>query len=87
MVVTLQHAATASTLCVADRGIGIPAADMEHIFEPFHRASNVGTTSGTGLGLSITKELIEMHGGSIEVDSKLNRGTTVIVTVPTTANG
>jgi PAS domain S-box-containing protein len=69
-------------LQVTDDGIGIPDADLNHIFEPFHRASNVGTISGTGLGLSITKEAIEMHGGRIHIATAVSAGTTVTVTLP-----
>ncbi len=69
-------------LQVTDDGIGIPDADLNHIFEPFHRASNVGTISGTGLGLSITKEAVEMHGGRIHIATAVGTGTTVTVTLP-----
>jgi PAS domain S-box-containing protein len=54
--VTLAQAAGRITLRVTDEGIGIPAEDLQHIFEPFHRAANVGTIQGTGLGLAIVKE-------------------------------
>lgn len=53
---------------VADTGIGIPAADKEHVFEDFYRGSNVDTP-GTGLGLSITKRIIASHGGKISAKS------------------
>ncbi|MBK8024029.1 MAG: HAMP domain-containing histidine kinase [Chloroflexi bacterium] len=64
------------------RGIGIPDADLKHLFEPFHRASNVGAISGTGLGLSITKEAVVMHGGTIEVKTEIGVGTTFTVRLP-----
>ena len=64
---------------VTDQGIGIPAADVPHLFEPFHRAKNVGQVSGTGLGLMITKRCVELHGGSIAVSSTVGEGTTVEV--------
>ena len=54
---------------VIDQGIGIPSAEIAHLFESFHRASNVGNIPGTGLGLSIVKKSVELHGGSIEVES------------------
>ncbi len=69
-------------LKVRDQGIGIPDDDLQHLFEPFHRASNVGTISGTGLGLSITKQAVEMHGGTIIPISKVDVGTTFVVTLP-----
>lgn len=73
-------------LQVRDEGIGIPADDFKHLFQPFHRATNVGTISGTGLGLSITKESVELHGGSITVESQLGVGTTFTVTLPITGS-
>ncbi len=70
---------------VSDQGIGIPEADLAHLFEPFHRAANVGTISGTGLGLVITKEAVDLHGGTIEVESQVDLGTTFAVRIPTVA--
>ncbi len=67
---------------VRDRGIGIPENDLGHLFEPFHRGSNVGDIDGRGLGLSILKHCVDLHQGTITVDSKINQGTTVTVTIP-----
>jgi signal transduction histidine kinase len=67
---------------VSDRGIGIPPDEIGHLFESFHRASNVGSIQGTGLGLAIVKNAVDMHGGSISVDSTLGAGTTFIVRIP-----
>jgi signal transduction histidine kinase len=69
-------------LTVRDEGIGIPEIDVQHLFEPFHRADNVGTISGTGLGLVITKEAVELHGGTIAVASAVDKGTTFTVRIP-----
>ncbi len=69
-------------LTVQDEGIGIPAKDLRHLFEPFHRASNVGTISGTGLGLSITKQAVDLHRGTIVPESVEGMGTTFVVTLP-----
>jgi len=69
-------------LTVADTGTGIPESEIVHIFEPFRYRSNALVSrakEGTGLGLSICKRLIEMHGGTIELRSRLDRGTTVTV--------
>lgn len=68
---------------VQDKGIGIPETDIKHLYEPFHRAANVGTISGTGLGLVIAKESVDLHGGTITVDSQLGAGTTFTVSIPT----
>jgi PAS domain S-box-containing protein len=67
---------------VTDHGIGIPEEDQKHLFEAFHRATNVGTTLGTGLGLAIAKQAAESHGGTITVESTVGVGTTFIVTLP-----
>ena len=67
---------------VSDQGLGIPLDAQERLFEPFHRASNVGKIRGTGLGLAIVKQCVELHGGEIEVSSQLGVGTTFTVKVP-----
>lgn len=82
VTVTLQCEAGQAVLEVTDQGIGIPPEDLAHLFEPFHRATNVGTISGTGLGLSIVKQAVEMHGGSITPVSQVGVGTTFIVSLP-----
>lgn len=82
IMVSLQHMQEALLLKVQDEGIGIPEADLKHLFEPFHRAANVGTIPGTGLGLVITKESVELHGGFINVESELGVGTTFTITIP-----
>jgi PAS domain S-box-containing protein len=63
-------------LSVTDRGIGIPAADLPRLFESFHRGTNVGNIQGTGIGLHIVKECVELHRGSIEVESTAGAGAT-----------
>ncbi|WP_162241844.1 PAS domain S-box protein [Pseudorhodoferax sp. Leaf267] len=59
---------------VSDHGIGIPLQEQGHLFESFHRASNVGDIPGTGLGLAIVKKAVEVHGGTIEVRSEAGDG-------------
>ena len=66
---------------VSDQGIGIPAEELPHLFEWFHRASNVGEIQGTGLGLAIVKNSVDLHGGRIEVDSVGGQGTRFTVTI------
>jgi signal transduction histidine kinase len=70
------------SLRIRDEGIGIPAEDLPRLFEPFNRAANVGAIQGTGLGLAIAKEAVELHGGTITVESRLEAGTTFTVTLP-----
>ncbi len=67
---------------IQDAGIGIPQQDLQNLFEPFHRASNVGRIPGTGLGLAIAKSCVEAHQGQIEISSQVDFGTTVIITLP-----
>lgn len=75
----------ALVLRISDNGIGIPEADMKHLFEPFHRGENVAAVSGTGLGLVIAKEAVEQHGGTIQVQSQVGMGTTFTVQIPNAA--
>jgi predicted ATPase/signal transduction histidine kinase len=69
---------------VQDQGIGIPKADQEHLFESFHRATNVGQIQGTGLGLAIVKKSVDLHKGTLSFESFVNQGTTFIVKLPIT---
>ena len=71
-----------AVLTVQDHGIGVPLADLPHIFTWFHRASNVGPIPGTGLGLASARLIIEQHGGTIAAASEVGRGATVIVRLP-----
>ena len=80
--IALSTKQTKVTIEVCDRGMGIPPESQKHLFESFYRASNVGDIPGTGLGLSIVKKSVDLHGGTIMVDSKINQGTTIKVTLP-----
>ncbi|MEA5578393.1 PAS domain S-box protein [Anabaena sp. UHCC 0451] len=75
-------AASNAIFSVQDQGIGIPETDQVKLFESFHRARNVGNIPGTGLGLSIVAKCIDLHKGSIAVNSQVGMGTTFIVTIP-----
>jgi signal transduction histidine kinase len=72
------------SLTVSDTGIGIPAADVPHIFERFYRVDQARTraTGGTRLGQTICKSIIELHGGTIECVATENSGTTFRVQIP-----
>jgi signal transduction histidine kinase len=73
---------------VQDTGIGIPASKIAYITRPFEQVSSSYTANGeggTGLGLAITKDLIEMHGGSLVIESTEGQGTTVTAYMPPAA--
>lgn len=68
---------------IADTGIGMNQEFLKHVFEPFSREENAGNgVSGTGLGMPIVKQLVELMGGSIKVSSKLNVGSTFVISIP-----
>jgi two-component system sensor histidine kinase HydH len=67
-----------TTITVTDNGRGIEAADQERIFDPYFTTKS----DGTGLGLAIVHKILEAHGGSIKVRSRIDVGTTVSVTLP-----
>ena len=74
----------AAVLTVRDTGIGIPEAELPHIFDRFHRIEGQRgrTLEGTGIGLALVNELVRLHGGSIAVESQVDVGTTVSVRIP-----
>jgi cell cycle sensor histidine kinase DivJ len=71
-------------LCVEDTGVGIAADDLGHVGDPFFQARTTYDRphDGTGLGLSIVKGLVELHGGTLEIESRVGSGTTVSVRLP-----
>src|SRR6202000_1301277 len=75
---------THSILQVIDTGSGIPESELPRIFDRFHRVTGaIGRThEGAGIGLALVRELVELHGGTVAVDSTLGRGTEFRVEIP-----
>ncbi len=72
-----------AVLHVRDQGIGIPADELPRVFDRFYRASNVdGTIEGTGIGLSGARQIVELHGGGLSVESREHVGTTFTIRLP-----
>lgn len=84
IVVQLASAADTITLQVKDHGKGIREQDQKRLFQKFSCITNSSSmgTDGSGLGLYLAKKVVCMHGGTITVDSKINRGSTFTVTLP-----
>jgi signal transduction histidine kinase len=72
-----------ATVAVRDRGVGVPEAELESIFDRFHRVAGQGGR-GHGLGLYIAAALARLHGGTVSIESQLGAGSTFTVTVPRT---
>jgi two-component system OmpR family sensor kinase len=69
-------------VAVADQGIGVPAGDVDRLFERYHRGSNVSGIVGTGVGLYLVKIVAELHGGRVHVESKEGKGSRFTVWLP-----
>ncbi|RCJ20044.1 histidine kinase [Nostoc sp. ATCC 43529] len=67
---------------IKDNGIGIPSEFKQHLFEPFHRANNVGKVVGSGLGLAVVKKCLEIHNGEISINSEVGIGTIFTIKIP-----
>ncbi|HVR96758.1 MAG TPA: ATP-binding protein [Thermoanaerobaculia bacterium] len=82
--VSLRPAGKEVELTVRDTGIGIPEEELPRIFERFHRVRGAQgrTYEGTGIGLSLVQELVKLHGGTIEVESREGRGSAFLVRIP-----
>jgi two-component system sensor histidine kinase KdpD len=70
---------------IADRGIGIPPADISHVFDKFYRLQRPNNIPGTGLGLYICKGIIEAHGGNIAARNRPGGGTIISIILPISA--
>ncbi|MEH1823772.1 MAG: ATP-binding protein [Nostoc sp.] len=85
IAVSLQWSNDHIEFAVKDTGIGIPAAEIPHLFERFHRVKGAQgrTFEGSGIGLSLVQELVQMHGGKVDVTSVLGAGSCFTVSIPT----
>jgi signal transduction histidine kinase len=84
IIITLRQESNYVALSVADSGVGIPEEELPNVFKRFHRieGSNGRSFEGSGIGLAMIQELIKLHGGTIEVKSKLGEGSTFTVKIP-----
>jgi PAS domain S-box-containing protein len=82
--VSLKKAGASVELTVRDTGAGIPAEDLPHIFDRFHRVKGARGRSyeGSGIGLALVHELVKLHGGTARVESEVGRGSAFIVSIP-----
>ena len=85
ITLSLKAMARHVKLTVRDTGIGIPAEEVKNVFGRFHRVKGAQgrTHEGTGIGLALVNEMVKLHGGNIRVESRLNRGSAFIVSIPT----
>ncbi|SOD79594.1 sensor histidine kinase [Spirosoma fluviale] len=72
-------------LTFSDHGYGISSSDIVHIFEPFYRSESTMTINGHGIGLALTQRIIELHNGTIDVESTVGEGTTFRISLPTSS--
>jgi two-component system CheB/CheR fusion protein len=89
ITITVEQRRGAAVLRVRDNGIGIPAEDLQRVFEPFSKSRNplANASSGLGLGLSLVRQILDLHGGDIRVTSGgLEQGSEFIVTLPLLAS-
>ncbi|MBX5167909.1 MULTISPECIES: ATP-binding protein [unclassified Rhizobium] len=69
-------------IAIADSGIGMDSDDLPKLFQPYYRARSATGIAGTGIGLNVVKQVVELHGGTVEVTSELGKGTTFIILLP-----
>lgn len=85
IAVTGRRAADSILIGVADEGLGIPADELDHIFDPAYRAQNAENVSGSGIGLHVARRIARLHGGDISAVSEVGRGSVVTLKLPAPA--
>ncbi|MGC1390724.1 MAG: HAMP domain-containing sensor histidine kinase [Bacteroidales bacterium] len=81
--IKLMHIEKFIKIVFEDKGIGIPEADLNKVFEPFYRGVNTISISGTGIGLPLVNQIIKNHNGTMNLSSEIGKGTVVTVLLPT----
>jgi signal transduction histidine kinase len=84
VLVSVEDDGRTAKICVRDQGLGIPAADMPHLFERFYRSQAVNERHipGMGIGLHVVREIVTLHGGRVDVESVIGEGSSFLVTLP-----
>ena len=83
----VRHGVAMAGVRISDQGIGMNPEQLSHLFERFWRADTTGHIPGTGLGMSLVKEILELHGGGVDVESEYGKGTVITLWLPATAEG
>jgi signal transduction histidine kinase len=88
ILVRISRNSTSALISVTDHGIGIPKKELRKIFDKFYRVSTTkaSQTGGSGLGLTLVKNIVEAHGGSVEVESEIGKGSTFTLLIPLNAD-
>ena len=80
--ISIERNTTHTSVSVSDTGSGIAPEHLPHVFDRFYRADSSRSSAGTGLGLSLVKSIVDLHGGSVGIQSEVDRGTTVTLSFP-----
>lgn len=82
ILITVSQISDKAIIKITDKGIGIDTQDQPYVFDLFRRAVDPTSFKGLGIGLFISRQIVEAHGGSLTLESKINRGTTFIIELP-----
>jgi len=80
--IAIRDLGNGAEISISDNGSGIAAEHLPRVFDRFYRADPARSSTGTGLGLALVKSIVALHGGSVSIQSKVGRGTTVTLTFP-----